>query len=91
MQVNNTAHAAWAEENSFECELKNHFVPARICRLSGVGAGGGVVLLLLGSFRGPLSQKYPGMLKWLLRQRKKGPGGWLRGTKSYGGRDGVES
>lgn len=35
--------------------------------------------------------KYPGMLKWLPRQRRKGPGGRWRGTKSYRGRDGVES
>lgn len=92
IQVNNTAHAAWAEENSFECELKDHFVPARICTLPGAGVGwGGLVLFLLSSARSPLSQKYPGMLKWLPYQRRKGPGGRPRGTKGNRGRDGVES
>lgn len=92
IQVNNTAHAAWAEENSFECELKNHFVPARICTLPGAGVGWGVLFCFSWAAPGaPYLQKYPGMLKWLPYQRRKGPGGRPRGTKGTRGRDGVES
>lgn len=83
IQVNNTAHAAWAEENSFECELKNHFVPARICTLPGAGVGwGGLVLFLLSSARSPLSAEVPRDAKvaaisekkraWRAAERNKG-------------------
>lgn len=91
IQVNNTAHAAWAEENSFEYELKNHFVPARICTLPGAGVGWGSCFVSLEQRQEPPIAEVPRDAKAAAISGKKRAWRAARGTKGNRGRDGVES